>query len=157
MKTMILYATKHGAAYEIAQRIAGRISGSVVYDLKQNNIPPLTQFDCIIIGSSLYAGMIQKEAKEFLSKNADVLCSRRLGLFLSGIDASKEETYFETNFPQDILQAAAVKSFLGGIFDPKKAGRMERLIMKMIAKQSKYMSNIFDDKIKQFTETITMG
>jgi menaquinone-dependent protoporphyrinogen IX oxidase len=32
MKTLILYATKHGAAREIAQRIAIRLDGAVVHD-----------------------------------------------------------------------------------------------------------------------------
>lgn len=154
MKTLILYATKHGAAKEIAGRIAEHIPGSMVCDLKNNGIPPISQFDCIILGSSIYAGAIHKEAKMFLTQNTDTLCNKRLGLFLSGIDASRETAFFEANFSLEILQAAKIKSFLGGVFDPKKAGFMERLIMKAVAKQSAYTNTILDDKIGQFAEVM---
>ena len=144
-----MYATKHGTAGEIAQRIANRMDGAVVHDLKQN-VPPLADFDCIIIGSSVYAGMIRREAKAFLSKNAAILQGKKLGLFLCGLDSSKKKTYFETNFPPDILQTAKAASFLGGIFDPKKAGIVERFIMKMVSKQSAYTNTLNNGKIERF-------
>lgn len=153
MKALILYATKHGAAKEIAERMAKHMSGSMVCDLKSGEIPSLSLFDCVILGSSLYAGAIRKEAKEFLAQNTEALCNhKRLGLFLSGMDASRETTFFDANFSQEILQAATVKGFLGGVFDPHKAGFFERLIMKAVAKQSAYANTIVDDQIGQFAE-----
>lgn len=154
MKTLILYATKHGAAAEAARRIAQRVDGAVVCDLKQGSVPSLTGFDCVVIGSSLYAGMIRKEAKTFLAQNAAALCEKKLGLFLCGIDASKEKEYFSANFPPDVLSAAKAASFLGGIFDPKKAGVMDRLIMKAVAKQSAYTNTIDEGKIAKFAEAM---
>ena len=152
MKTLILFATKHGAAREIAERISSSMDGAIIHDLKQSGIPPLSQFDCVIIGSSLYAGSIREEAKAFMSKNADSLRAKKLGLFLSGLDADREKTYFASNFPLDILQAAKAAGFLGGIFDPKKAGIIERSIMKIAVKQSEYTNTINDQKIEQFIE-----
>ena len=154
MKTIIIYATKHGAAAEVAQRIAGRIGDATVYNLKQGGVPSLADFDCVIIGSSIYAGMIRKEAKAFLSKNADVLREKKLGLFISGLEASGEKKFFDTNFPPDILKMAKAARFLGGIFDPKKAGAMERLVMKVVAKKIAYVNNIDDGKIEQFVKTM---
>ncbi|MCL2759305.1 MAG: flavodoxin domain-containing protein [Treponema sp.] len=151
MKTIILYATKHGAAGEIAQRIAEKIDGAVVHDLKQA-LPSLADFDCIIVGGSIYAGSIRKEAKTFLTKNAEILKEKKLGLFLCGLDSSGKAAYFEKNIPADILQTAKAKSFLGGIFDPKKTGAMERFIIKIVTKQSCYMSTIKDEKIVKFAE-----
>ena len=55
MKTIILYATKHGAIAEIARRIAAHINGAVVHDLKQP-VPDLTEYDSVIVGSSVYVG-----------------------------------------------------------------------------------------------------
>lgn len=155
MKTLILYASKHGASREIAHRISKNISGATVCDLKQKDIPPLEQFECVIVGGSLYAGMLRKEAKLFVSQNADALRSKKLGLFLSGMNANGEQAYFESNFPKDVLSAAKAKSFLGGVFDPQKAGAIERMIMKAVAKQSGYSSDILDDKIEKFAETLT--
>ena len=48
MKTLILYATKHGATREAAKRIAAKIPGAVFHDLKQDGIPALFDFDCVI-------------------------------------------------------------------------------------------------------------
>jgi menaquinone-dependent protoporphyrinogen oxidase len=153
MKTIVLYATKHGAAEEIARRIAEKIAGAVIHDLKQS-LPSLTDFDCIIIGSSLYAGMIRKEAKFFLSKNTNLLQEKKLGLFLCGMDTNGEKAHFDSNFSADILQKAKAISFLGGIFDPKKAGIFERLIFKVVTKQNVYTNTINDSKIEQFAESM---
>jgi len=154
MKTLILYATKHGATREIANRLAARIKNAVIYDLKQSGAPPLAEFDCVIVGTSIYAGMIRKEAKTFIIHNAEVLHRKMLGLYLCGMDESKEKEYFNSNFPADVLQTAKAAAFLGGIFDPKKTGTFERFIMKMAAKQSGYTNTIDDIKIQQFTEKL---
>jgi len=154
MKTIILYATKHGAAADIAGRIAAQIDGSITYDIKQGGVPALDDYDCVIVGSSIYAGSFRKEAKAFLAQNADELCKKKLGLFISGMSESEVDGAFKANVPDEVLQAAAVKSSLGGTFDPKKANFFERLIMKAVTKQSGYVSNISDEKISTFVETI---
>ena len=154
MKTIILYDAKYGAAREIANRIAEKMESAVVCDLKQNDIPVLSAFDCVIIGSSLYAGMIRKEAKAFLAKQADTLRGKRIGLFLSGMDTDEnnQKSFFENNFPAEILQAAKAKVIPGGIYDPEKAGFMERFIFKLATKKFVYSDIIDDDKIARFAK-----
>lgn len=158
MNMLILYATKHGAAHETAQRIASRINSATchatLHDLKQSGIPSLAGFDCVIIGSSVYTGTIHKEAKAFLSHNADALLGKRLGLFLCGMEAGGEQEYFKSNFSPDILQAARAAVFMGGIFDPAKTGAIGRFIMKAVTKQSGYTDTIDDVKIAQFAQAM---
>ena len=154
MKTLIIYATKHDATATLANHISNQIEFSVVHDLKQSTTPSIDDYDCIIVGSPVYAGAIHKGVKAFIEQNSKALCEKKLGLFLSGMDASGEEKYFDDNFSTDILQAATAKSVLGGIFDPQKAGFFERLIMKIATKQSGYTSTIDEDKIKLFAECI---
>lgn len=154
MKTIILYASKYGATLEIAQRIAKKIGGVVIHDLKQGNIPDLAEFGCVIIGASVYAGMIRKEAKAFVSRNEEILLEKQLGLFLSGMGENGEKEFFEKNFSQNILQGAKATKLLGGIFDPGKANFIERLIMKVVTKQSGLVNSINDDKIEQFVEEL---
>ena len=55
MKTLILYATKHGATRKIAKLIAQEIPDSVVKDVEESD-PHLPSYDCVILGSSLMAG-----------------------------------------------------------------------------------------------------
>jgi menaquinone-dependent protoporphyrinogen oxidase len=188
MKTLILYATKHGATRDIAQRIAkqieqlderfesrpeswpdgqpdgrpgaqGKAGGAVsvaIHDLKQGGAPSLGQFDRVIIGASIYAGMARKEAKTYLSQNAGSLLGMKYGLFLSGMDVSKEKEFFEANFSPDIRRSAKATAFLGGVFDPKKAGAIERLIMKAVGKRTEYIDTIDDEKIARFVEEMAL-
>ena len=151
MKTIILYATKYGAAAEIAGRIANKIEGAVIHNLKQN-APSLSDFDCVIFGSSVYAGSIRKEAKAFLTQNAAALLEKKFGLFLCGIGEEGARTYFNANFSKDILEKTKATCFPGGIFDPKKTNRFERFLLKMVAKQSAYTNTIDDTKIEQFVK-----
>lgn len=152
MNTLILYASKYGATGEIAQRIADKMPKAIVCNLAKDKIPPLSSFDCIVIGSSLYAGMIRREAKEYITQNSTELCQKKLGLFLSGF--KPDNAYFTNNFSSDLLEAAAATAFLGGIFDPKKVGFLSRFIVKKAAKQSEYLNNISDDKINEFVGSL---
>jgi len=149
MKTIILYATKYGATAEIARRVAEQMGGTVLHDLKQP-APDLSGFDCVIIGSSIYADSMRKEAKAFVAKNADVLMKKRLGLFLSTL--SGEGDFFAKNFSAQILQHAKAKAALGGIFDPTKAGGVERFLMKKIMKTSERVDRICDEGIRGFAK-----
>ena len=152
MKTLILYATKYGAAEEIAKRIAAQLENSTAINLKQAGDVQIGDYDCIIVGSSVYAGTFRKEAKAFLTQNADELCKKKLGLFICSMGDSNEDEVFKTNVPNSIIEAAIAKASLGGAFDPKKANFFERLIMKAVAKQSGYIDKINDEKISTFAK-----
>jgi len=154
MKTLILFATKHGTAGEVAKRIAKNMNDADIHDLKELPLPSLSDYDCVVVGSSVYGGKIRKEAKAFLSKNPGMLCERNLGLYICGIAEQHEKEAFRTNFPSDILAAAKASYFLGGIYDPSQFPRMERFIMKLLAGHSEYIDSIDDDKIKEFTDIL---
>jgi menaquinone-dependent protoporphyrinogen oxidase len=154
MKTLLIYQSKNGASSEIANRIAAQLGETVVYNLK-DGVPSLKNYDCVIIGSPLYAGMVLKGIKSFVEQHAEELCGKKFALFLSGLDSSKEQEYFQNNFSPQICQAAVEKCFLGGIYDPKKVGFIMRLIVKKVAKLSAYTNTIDDTKIKKFAEVLT--
>ena len=153
METLILYASKYGAASEAAEHVAEHLGGSVtLHDLGRKDIPSLDKFECVIIGSSIYAGSIRKEARAFVLQYAYKLRDKKFGLFLCGLDENTQQAYFEKNFSSDILGAAKATAFFGGIFDPKKANFFERFIMKAVSKRSTYTNTLHDEKIKQFAE-----
>jgi len=152
MKTLILYTSKYGATKEISQRIAQKMESATICDLKQGDIPPIMGFDRIIIGSSVYAGSIRKEAKAFAKNNAAALGEKTVGLFISGF--VEDDKYFATNFPQNLLDKVKAKGFLGGIFDPQKANGLERLIVKAVMKKSDYIEKIDDAAIEKFVNII---
>ena len=154
MKTLILYATKHGATREIAKRIADKIGNAQIHNLKTSGTPDLTKFDCVIVGSPVYIGTIRKEAKAFLAQNVSALCAKKLGLFITGMEMENGHTNFEPNFPSEVLRAAKAKVFFGGIFDPQKAGAIERMMVKFVKKNINYINNIDDDEISRFVEAL---
>ena len=154
MKTLILYATKYGAAREVAERIGKRIDGAKILDLKSGEIPALADFDCIIVGSSIYAGSILKEAKAFLAGNTDSLNGKIVGLFISGLSEGEADNAFKANFPASILDNAKAKVMPGGVFDPQKAGFVAKLVMKAVTKQSGYVNTINDEKIDKFVQEL---
>jgi len=157
MKTIIFYATKHGAARDIAQRIADKIGGADLHDLKQSDIPDFAEYDCVIVGSSIYAGNIRKEAKAFLSQNVDALKGKRLGIFMSGMGRGDEKEALAAAFPKALLKNAKAASVLGGIFDPQKAGFIEWLVMRIITGKSEYIETISDAKISDFVDALIDG
>ncbi|MCL2050814.1 MAG: flavodoxin domain-containing protein [Lachnospiraceae bacterium] len=152
MKTLILYATKYGAAREIAERLLQKMPGAVLCDLKEAEKETLSDYETVIIGSAVYAGFIRKEAKAFLAQNAETLKTKKLGLFLCGLQAAEEKKVFASNFAPEVLAAAKAARFLGGIYDPKKAGFLERAIIKAASKLACYTDKIDDKGILEFAE-----
>jgi len=155
MKTVILYATKHGAAQTVAERIANKLDSAALHNLAKPNIPNLAEYDCVIIGSSIYAGSIRKEAKAYIKQNAAVLQDKSVGLFLSGLRPAEADKVFAENFPPQLVQSAITNALLGGIFDPEKCNKFERFLMKTVAKHKSYISTINDDDIAIFTRNLT--
>jgi len=137
MKTIILYATRHGASREIAERIASQWEDVTLCDLRQTVKPSLDGFDCVIIGGPLYAGKLLKPVKDYAQNHEPVLLGKRLGLFLSGLGPEGTARFFDTNFPPVLLEKAKSMAFLGGIYDPARCGMAERLIMMLISKIQK--------------------
>lgn len=153
MNTLIVYATKHGAAGEIARRIGKRIEGATVCDLK-GSVPALDGFDCVVLGSSVYAGRLRKEAKAFAEKHAAQLMGKRIGLYVSGLQPDGEEGFLTANYPKELVAHASAKAMLGGIADPSKESFFERLLMRVITKSGAYKSTISEEKIGQFAERL---
>jgi len=157
MKTMILYATKHGASKEIAEIIASQWDGAELCNLKENTNPALDEYGCVIVGGSLYAGNLLKPVKDYVRNHEPVLLGKQLGLFLSGLGPDGEARFFSTNFPPSILEKAKAKAFLGGIYDPQRCNWSERLIMKLISKALKLplpAHTIAEDKIAAFVTAL---
>jgi len=157
MNTIVLYATKHGASLELARKIASQIGSAKLVDLndiKRVSTLDLSQFDCVIVGSSVYAGQVRPAAKHFVTKNADLLMTKRLGLFIVGLDTKNAELAFASNFPKELRESAQAQLCAGGIFDPEKANFAERRIVKAILKSSDYVDTFDDEKIASFVQEL---
>ncbi len=156
MKTAILYAGKYGATADIAGRLAARLDGAEVFDLGNGPAPDIADFDCVVIGSALYAGMVRKPAKAFVEQNQEALIKKQLALFFSGMQPGEDNAaqYSAQNYPAAVVSHATVKACLGGRFDPEKANFFERFIFKMVAKEAASRDTLSDEAIEAFAGSL---
>ncbi len=151
MKTLIIFASKYGGTRVVAGKIAREMDHPQLCELGKDQLPDVNQFDCIIIGSPLYAGSIHKNLAAFIKTHMDTLLHKKLGIFIAGLENSERDTPFTENFPEPLLKHAAAKEMTGGISDPKTLGFFTRILMRMITKTPDYHSTVSEEKIKKFT------
>jgi len=152
MKTLIVYASKHGCAKNAAEKMAQAFGDDTeVNDVRNFIRVDLEDFDRIIIGGSIHAGQIQGQIKTFVQRNLKLLLQKQLGLYIchmeEGDGAMKELT---NNFPDQLLDHATAKGFFGGEFNFEKMNFFEKFIVKKVAKVSESVSNINEKNIEIF-------
>lgn len=146
MKTIILYSSKHGATKEIALQLANDGPKYVVKDINEFNESP-DNYDCIIIGASIYVGNLSKKVVT-LCKEATTC---KLLLFLSGLAKEKWQETLQTNIP-NYQQIFTYTCFIGGKLNFLDMGFMERTMIKMINKKMHLMDSIDMKKTYDFIE-----
>lgn len=159
MKTLIAYSTKYGAAKECAERIARRLPReSTLIDLDTVKTVDLAPYDQVIIGASVYMGKARKAASRFAKSHLDALMTKKVGLYLcciQDIDKNVKEQ-FAVAYPQRLREHAAEMEQLGGVVDFRKLGKIDGVIMNMIAgdlrkkTNSEVISTLSDERIDMF-------
>lgn len=153
MKTLIVYGTKHGSVEKCSKLLKDKLSGEVItINIKNENVPGLSEFGNVIIGGSIYAGQIQKEIKSFCIKNAEQLKSKRIGLFICGLSGDKFEIQLNNAFPKELIFVAIAKEFFGGEVVYGKMNFFEKFIMKKITKTDKDFSNLLEENINKLAK-----
>ncbi len=152
MKTAIIYMSKHGATSTVATLIAESITDSElkIFNLSENENPETSEFDRILIGGSIHAGMVQKRVKDFCLKNMGILLQKEIGLFLCGMLKEEQEKQYLTSFPEELRKHAKAYALPGGEFSLDKMNFFERAIVKKVSKIDKSISDINNEVIKDF-------
>ncbi|MBL7066809.1 MAG: flavodoxin domain-containing protein [Candidatus Marinimicrobia bacterium] len=156
MKTLIVYASKHGCAKKAAEKLSEAFGeGTEVNDIRSIAKNDIADFDRIIIGGSIHAGRIQKDVKKFIQKNLAQLLEKQIGLYIccmeEGESADKE---FTNAFPKQLIEHAVAKGFFGGEFNFENMNFIERFIVKKIAKVTESVSNVKENNIIDFINTM---
>jgi menaquinone-dependent protoporphyrinogen oxidase len=156
MKTLIIYASKHGCTEKCSNLLKDKINGEVKkVNIKKDNVPDIALFDNIIIGGSIYMGRIQKEVNEFCLKDLSQLKNKKLGFFICCMSENDiTEKQIKTSFPEELLSKAIAIENFGGEFIFKKMNFFERFIIKKISKTSNDKSTISEEKINKFAQLI---
>jgi menaquinone-dependent protoporphyrinogen oxidase len=140
-KTLVAYASKHGATREIAEKISEHFSNKGI----QNSLVPveevesLSQFENIILGSAVYIGQWQKTAVKFLKGYQEILASKNVWLFSTGPtgEGNPVELMKGWKFPEG-LQPIADKikpidvAVFHGALDESKLNTFEKMTIKIV-------------------------
>ncbi|MBC8059494.1 MAG: flavodoxin domain-containing protein [Clostridiaceae bacterium] len=155
MKTLIIYGTKHGSTEKCSNLLKAKLQGDiVVVNIKKDLVPDINLFDNIILGSSIYMGQIQKEIKNFCIQSLNVLKSKKVGIFICGMNEKEVKTLFSNQFPEELVTSATAKEYFGGEFILKNMNFLERFIMKKVAKIDKDTSTLSEENINKFAQLI---
>ncbi|HEU4571047.1 MAG TPA: flavodoxin domain-containing protein, partial [Candidatus Limnocylindrales bacterium] len=85
MNVSIVYATRHGATRDIAERIGGVLRGAGLDATVGSTDDPFDpRADAYVVGSAVYIGSWLKDATAFVRRNAAILATRPVWLFSSG-------------------------------------------------------------------------
>ncbi|WP_462280425.1 flavodoxin domain-containing protein [Salinivirga cyanobacteriivorans] len=157
MKTLIVYATKHGTTEQIAKLIAEKAAHNTdMVNLKKEKKVDLHPYDQIIIGGSIHAGTIQKSLRKFIEGSMSQLLQKRIALFLSCMYKQKAQEQFDTVFPEILRTHAQSKQLTGGEFRFDKMNFLERAIVKKVAGIGQSISNINHDAIERLLEEMNL-
>lgn len=133
MKTLILYATRHGSTAEAARRIAARMPNCDVKNIKTDAFR-LADYDRILIGSYIRMGMFDRKIRALLLKEIAVLREKMLGIFVCCCFTENAQTYFQNNVPPQLLETVQATAALGGELDRKKLHGMDKYVANMVLK-----------------------
>ncbi|OJF92406.1 flavodoxin domain-containing protein [Alkalibacterium sp. 20] len=156
MRTLIVYATKYGSTEKFAHLLGDKLHDDVDYlEVKSSVNKDLIHFDTIIIGGPIYMGQIRKDITSFCEDHLEMLKSKRLGLFVCGMqneDVIKDE--LQSSFPSELIQQASVTAHFGGQFQFEDMSFFDKAITKKIVKISSDYSDVREETIKAFAQTM---
>ena len=157
MKTAILYTSKHGTTEKVACFIADKLKETndvTLFSLNQHSKPDINGFECVILGTPIYAGQASSKIKAFCKANKSVLLQKKIGLFVCGMypDKANREKELKEAYLETLQQKAEATGFLGGAFIFEQMNYFERLIIKQIAKTTTSVEQIDNEAIDAFVK-----
>jgi menaquinone-dependent protoporphyrinogen oxidase len=136
MKNLIIYASKYGTTAECAKTLAGLLKGeTIVQDIAGQDQADPSSFDCIIIGSSVYMGQVNKKIKNFCEQHKSELLKKELVIFICSGIPENFGAVIEANFSAEIRNHAVDLAYFGGQLDLSKMNFMDKTIAGLMAKQ----------------------
>ncbi len=156
MKAAIIFSSSHGTTEKVAKQIQHGLGaeGSQLINLKATKTIDLSQFDTLIIGGSIHAGQMQGKVKSFCKRSMVDLLSKRVGLFMVGMNEPEFENEFNNAFPELLRKHAITSKCVGGEFLFEKMNFIEKLIVKKVSGITQNISKIDDNKIAELVKEI---
>ncbi|MCF8001496.1 MAG: flavodoxin domain-containing protein [Halanaerobiales bacterium] len=155
MNTLVVYASKKGSTEKAAKMLFEKLEGEKsIVNIKENSSPTLENYETVILGGSIYAGSIQKEIKNFVNDNLNLLLTKKIGLFLC---CGMEENYkkqLKQSFPEELLDHSITDQYFGFEYNKEKMNLIEKTLIKLVTKSQTNLSNILKDNIDKLAMDI---
>ncbi len=94
MKSLVVYATRYGAtegtSEEIARIMREENIDVKIANLKEEKIKDISEYDLVVVGSSMAMGNWASEAEDFVNRFQKDFGSKRLALFISSLKPVEE-------------------------------------------------------------------
>lgn len=145
MKITIIYGSKYGATENLANYF-GEILSAEVY--RANESIDIYDSDIIILGSSVYAGTLNKSLKLWVSTHQKELLDKQVFIFLCGLQIEEGNKVIQENLGKEFFSTLCYMDCLGGVIDYSKMNFIEKKIINMINKQAHMFS--YDKKTKVY-------
>jgi len=134
---LIVYRSRYGYTARRARELADRIGPDThLVDLKDRHRIDLSPYRTVLIGGSVYGGIIQREVTAFCRAHRRELLDRRVGLFLCCLyEGERAEAQMADSFPPWLLVHAFGRYHLGGELDMDRLGVLDRLLVRVVLGQ----------------------
>ena len=135
MKTGIIYTSHHGTTETVAKEIQCLLLPQVIelVDLANHKQPDLSNYDMVLLGSSIHASHNQSRMQNFCKKNMTELLQKQVGLFLCCMNESEKEQSMQNAYCEILRHHAFSSQFMGGEYKMEKMNFIERILLKRIA------------------------
>lgn len=151
----IVFASKHGTTQKVAKYLASKVKGAVLFDLKKNDNPDLSQFSKVVVGGPIYAGKLNSKVAHFCRKHTLELLQRKLTLFICGMNVKAYQEELEHAFPEILIKHAATACVVGGEFNIERLGFFERFLVRKISGVTQSVSQLDYEKLNSLAGIIT--
>jgi menaquinone-dependent protoporphyrinogen oxidase len=156
MKILIAYRTQYGTTRKCAELLGEGLSGDVtVLDLKDQKKAGAAGYDIVLIGGSIYGGLIQREVVSFCGRNREPLLSKEVGLFICCLyQDEKAEEQLLSSFPQWLLEHAFVRCPLGGALELESLRPMDRFLVERLGEFHESRDLIRYDRLEEMRQAV---
>lgn len=145
---LITFGTGEGQTAKIADRLATRLRDHghnvTTADIERDSVDrPLTEFDAVLVGSSIHVGNPNKHVVEFVEQSLGALAEKPTGFFLVCLSAAlpdEESKAQAAGYVDDFLETTDWHpdriGLFGGALRYSEYGFIKRAIIKRIAKET---------------------
>ena len=157
MKTAIIYMSKHGTTEKVVEIISQHLAqyNTDIFNLREDKAPDINNYDFVIIGGSIHAGMVQKRIRQFCISNTDILLNKKVGLFLCCMEVGeKAKVQFANAFPEVLRQHAFYTGLMGGECLTDKMNFFERNLVKLVVGSPEKYPSLNDEAIETFLKQL---